>query len=412
MLNRRALLHLASASSLAWWGGRQAVASADSAPRAADTPLAGPPVVQHLGIDGFAVSCAVRQLATGWVEWGWSAEELEHRALASRGGLVRASDRALVVPVPLGEHAVPGRQVYYRVVVQSLRYESAYKLHRGEPVAGPCQGLTLPDPAAARARIAVVNDTHEHLPTIAALVSRIEALQPDAVVWNGDTCASAFDAPAEVPRVLLTPPWATSRPLLFVPGNHDVRGAAARELDGCLAAGPDASLPYNVARRIGPVALLTLDTGEDKPDEHPVFAGTAAYEPYRVRQAAWLRAALRRPDIASAPFKVVFCHIPLRGLPRQNDGLSLEGYAYWSGAGARAWLPALRAAGVALVVSGHTHAWRIDEPADGRPMQVVGGGPAPERATLVVLDVEADSLRVAIQDLSGAELAERRLKSG
>ena len=199
---------------------------------------------------------------------------------------------------------------------------------------------------------------------------------------------------------------------MFVPGNHDVRGASARQIAGCLAPGPEPGLPYNVARRYGPLALLTLDTGEDKPDAHPVFAGTAAYEPYRRRQAAWLRDALCRPEIASAPFKVVFCHIPLRGLPNQNDGLRLEGYASWSGDGARAWLPVLRESRVSLIVSGHMHAWRVDESTEGNPMQVVGGGPEPQNATLMVLEAEAQTLRVAIQDLSGVALAERKLTRG
>jgi 3',5'-cyclic AMP phosphodiesterase CpdA len=161
------------------------------------------------------------------------------------------------------------------------------------------------------------------------------------LVWNGDTPAVAFNLPADPPRVLLKQDWASTRQLLFVPGNHDVRGACARDIRDCLAAGPEAALPYNVAWRYGPLALLTLDTGEDKPDAHPVFAGTAAYEPYRARQAAWLREALTRPEIASAPFKVAFCHIPLHGLPKQNDGLSLKDYAEWSGDGARKWMPAL-----------------------------------------------------------------------
>jgi hypothetical protein len=71
-------------------------------------------------------------------------------------------------------------------------------------------------------------------------------------------------------------------------------------------------------------------------------------------------------------------------------------------------MPALREARVPLVVSGHMHVWRMDAPAEGLPMQVVGG-PAPSRATLIVLEADAQSLRVAIQDLSGAVLAERRM---
>lgn len=374
--------------------------------------LAGPPVVQHLTTDGFAVSFAVGQLATGWVEWGLTPELLDRRAIVSRAGLVQVSDRALVVPVSLGDRGTPGRRIYYRVVAQTLRYQTAYKLHRGEPVAGPTQSLTLPDPAASRARVAMVNDTHEHVKTVEALTARIEAVRPEVLVWCGDTCGSAFDTPADGPRVLLKPNWAATRSLLFVPGNHDVRGACARDLRDCLAPGPASEVPYNVARRHGPLALVTLDTGEDKPDAHPVFAGTAAYEPYRLRQAAWLRDALARPEIASAPFKVAFCHIPLCGLPKQNDGLSLQGFASWSGDGAKAWMPVLREAGVRLVVSGHMHAWRVDDSTNGLPTQVVGGGPDQDNATLIVLDADAESLRVAIQDLSGKELEQRRLTRG
>ena len=143
-----------------------------------------------------------------------------------------------------------------------------------------------------------------------ALASRIEAVAPEVVVWNGDTCASAFDSPADLPRVLLKPGWAASRSLMFVPGNHDVRGRVARDCR-LLAPGPGAPLALQCGPAPWPLALLTLDTGEDKPDAHPVFAGTAAYEPYRGAKPPGF-ATPCRPEIASAPFKVVFCHIPLR----------------------------------------------------------------------------------------------------
>lgn len=407
MLTRRDMLRLIPASSLALGVTHRAQAALKEEP--APSPLlAGPPVVQHLTSDGFAVSFAVGQLTTGWVEWGWSAKQLDRRAVASRAGLIEASDRALVVPVELGEQGKPGTRLYYRVVAQSLQYETAYKLHRGEPVAGDVERLVLPDPAAAQVRVIAINDTHDNRKTVETLAARIEAIGPEVLAWNGDTI-DAYNSPADLPRVLLKQGWARTRPLLFVPGNHDTRGASAREIRNCMAAGPDASLPYNVARRHGPLALLTLDTGEDKPDAHPVFGGTAAFEPYRARQAVWLREALRRPEIASAPFKVAFCHIPLRGRPRENDGLSLNGFAAWSGAGAKAWLPALREGGVRLVVSGHTHAWRVDDPTDQLPMQVIGGGPEESRATVIVLEADAQSLRVVIQDLAGTELAQRRL---
>jgi hypothetical protein len=65
--------------------------------------------------------------------------------------------------------------------------------------------------------------------------------------------------------------------------------------------------------------------------------------------------------------------------------------------------------GVQLVVSGHQHAWHIIEPCDGLPMQVIGGGNEPYNATLIVLEADATSLRVVIQDIAGTELARRQL---
>ncbi len=207
MLNRRDVLRLIPASSLTWLGDSEFAQAAPRVPSAALPLLAGPPVVQHLGTEGFAVSFALGQLATGWVEWGLSPDRLDQRAIASRAGLVQASDSAMVVPVLLGDSGTPGRRIYYRVVAQALSYETAYKLHRGEPIGGSTYGLTLPDPAAARVRVAVINDTHEQLQTLKALASRIGAVQPHVLVWNCDTCAAAFNTSADVPRVLLKQGW-------------------------------------------------------------------------------------------------------------------------------------------------------------------------------------------------------------
>ena len=383
--------------------------------------LKSPPVVQHLGADGFTVSIYVGRLATAWVEWGVDPARLDRRAVATRGGLIDAGDTSLTVPVVFPEPQPGGATVHYRVCVQPLAYATAYKLTRGETETTGIRALRIPDPSAASVRVAVVNDTHENKETLAKLPGRIDAAAPHLLVWNGDTC-NDFDAKDDPAAILLTPGaaadnpsgggWASTRPLWFVAGNHDVRGERAREVTGILAPGPRPGLPWNFAFRDGPLALIGLDTGEDKPDAHPVFAGTAAYEPYRERQAAWLKEALARPEIAAAPFKVLFCHIPLRGEKGDNPGTSLEGYAGYCGQGAALWLPLLREAGVRVIVSGHTHDWRIDDPSDEQPFyQVVGGGPQPARATLTLIDVTADRLSVRIEDLAGKKLDGREIKS-
>src|SRR5690606_3131334 len=137
-------------------------------------------------------------------------------------------------------------------------------------------------------------------------------------------------------------------------------------------------------------------------DAHPVFAGTAAYEPYRKQQAAWLKQAVERPEIAGAPIRLAACHIPLRGLPGQNAGLTLEGHAGYSGMGAKLWLPILRQAGFAAVISGHTHRHRIDDPTTTEPvMQIVSGSPQVDGATLTIGKAQGSKAAVRVDDMDG-----------
>jgi len=384
------------------------------------TIICSPPVVQHPTAHGFTVVWQVNQLATGWVEWGWSEDKLDQVARASHHGLIDAAEDVLAVSVALPKDAA-GQTIHYRLAVQSLVYKNAYKLERGEAAENSQQyQVTLPSTTAAKSQLVVINDTHENKETITALNKRIAALDPPLLLWNGDTC-NDFDAKDSPATILLNPngdaetfgvAWAATRPLLFVPGNHDVRGARARELQRSMRPWNASMQPYNFAFRHGPLAIVGLDTGEDKPDAHPVFAGTAAYEPYRAAQATWLREVVEREDIRTAPFRVVFCHIPLRGIPGDPDGTTLKAAAHHCGDGAQHWLPILRTSKFHAMISGHMHQWRIDDPsAEESLTQIVGGGPTPKNATLIRVDCTTHELKIVIEDLQQKVLAERNWKS-
>lgn len=377
-----------------------------------DSVIASPPVVQNPRARSFGVSIAVSGLATAGIEYGFAEDDLRFTSVASHHGLIQADDRALHVRVNHAEDFPTDQPIFYRVVVQPLRYRGAYKLERGETETSPTYALRLPDPSAKQIRLVSINDTHENLTTIRKLHQEIEKLNPDVLIWNGDTC-NDFDQRDLTEQIVLNPAqdvavgWACTRPLLFSNGNHDVRGVKAREIAKSFAGCPESQeLPYNQALRFGPLAIVTLDTGEDKPDRHPVFAGTAAYEPYRARQAEWLQQAVSRSEIGDAPFRIATTHIPLRGRDRDNDGTTLEGYAYYSGYGAKLWLPTLKEAGFQAVLSGHTHRHRVDEPTVDMPVwQFVGGGPKPQQATLTIIDAKQAGnkaeMNIRITDLSG-----------
>ena len=376
-----------------------------------------PPVVQHAGPSGFTVSIEVNRLCTGRVEWGLMEDQLVNTASAACKGLVHAHDRCLVISVTFGSSWAPDQDIYYRVVAESLDYANAYDISRGTPVHTAVRCLRIPHEAQDAVTLAVVNDTHNRQRTLPPLARLVEAVDPDILVWNGDVCGEFNEA--DSPHTILLRPgtdgptpacggWASLRPLLYVPGNHDVRGARARELQTIFPGGSHPELPYNTALRFGPVAVVGLDAGEDKPDQHPVFGGTAAYEPYRERQAEWLEEQLMRPEITDAPFKLAFCHIPLRGLPGHDDGTCLEGGARYSGQGAKLWLPQLIDAGFHAIISGHTHQWRYDPPTDDHPItQIVGGGPSPDTATLIVIEATESTLSISTRDLEGKELAKK-----
>lgn len=413
MFDRRQFLGVIPASALAV----SAVTSPQSA-KSSDAPsneenlIASPPVVLNPRAQSFGVSIAVRGLATAWVEYGFSPDDLKFTAIASHHGLIQADDLVLHIRVNHGDDLPTDRPVFYRVVVQPLQYVTTHQLQRGEPQSTATYALRLPDPTAKTFRVVSINDTHENLPTILKLHEEIVKLDPDLLIWNGDTCNNFFKSKS-TEQLLLNPAkdlamsWASTRPLFFSNGNHDVRGERAQEVAKSFAGCPESqSLPYNQALRFGPLVLITLDSGEDKPDHHPVFAGTAAYEPYREQQAVWLKDVLAKPEIASAPLKIATSHIPLRGLPGQNDGTTLEGYAYYSGFGAKLWLPTLKEAGFQAILSGHMHADRLDEATDEMPVvQFVGGGPSLESATLTVVDVKQEDqtaeLDIRIVDLTG-----------
>jgi len=374
--------------------------------------IASPPVVQNPRAKSFGVSIAVSRLATAWVEYGFEKDALNFTAIASHHGLIVADDKVLHIRVNHREVLPTSNPIYYRVVAQPLIYPTPYRVQRGKQQATPVYALYLPSPDSQSIRAISINDTHENFQTIQGLHAQIEKLQADLLIWNGDTC-NDFDAKDSPEQILLNPSnnlmqaWAATRPLLFSNGNHDVRGQRAREAMKSFASCPEsADLPYNQALRFGPLALITLDTGEDKPDLHPALAGTAAYEPYRESQAAWLKDALQQPAIKDAPFKIATSHIPLRGLDGQPDGTTLKSYARYSGFGAKLWLPQLKAAGFNAVISGHTHRARHDAPTEGMPIhQFVGGGPTPEQATLTIIDATvADgkaSMQIRVTDTNG-----------
>ncbi|MDP6636841.1 MAG: metallophosphoesterase [Phycisphaerae bacterium] len=410
-----------------------AVAAFGAPARSADAvddglAFTSPPVVQTPLCDSLSISWTTSGLANCWVEWGYD-RKLEFKSKASHHGLVELSERFHSVRI----RGIEKKRIFYRLAAQELRYGGAYRIRTGKTIHTDIFSVNPPDADAESVSLTITNDTHAKNDLLDVLIARVNAIGPDFHVWNGDICDS-FNSEEQLARICLRPGtakstiasggWAANRPLLYVPGNHDVRGLHAGSLVKAMSPWPlDPDDPpglnrsshvsgrYCFALRHGPLALIGLDTGEDKPDRHPAFAGLADYEDYRRAQKQWLQGVLKRPEIKSAPFLIAACHIPLRGLKGDNDGRTLKGYAYYSGQGHDEWMKPLAEAGCRMVISGHTHRPRIQKPDSDCPVyQVVGGGSRANSAALIRIQADKAELKLTIEDLKAKQIHQLALK--
>ena len=338
---------------------------------------------------GFAVS----DLANGYVEYAESPDLAQAKKVKCGGYRVTdMNDKVMLVRLT---GLKPATKYYYRIGADRISYKGGYAMKIvGSEVDPRIYSFTTLG-AGAASRFCVINDTHERSKAMDLAFGCIAGLKLSCVIWNGDACNTQETIDSLV-SVFFTPKvdqtdYAAETPYLFAPGNHDNRGRAARHLEQAWMfrqpeerLSRDWDLGRNFAVRCGDIALIGLDTGEDKPDGRDVFAGLFNMEPYRVAQAAWLEDALARPEIKSAPHIVAFCHIPLYDSnPRANPGIDDKtggkysaNFAYWQQVCAQLWMPLLEKAGCRLVVTAHQHRYRYDAPDATRSWaQIVGGGP-------------------------------------
>lgn len=385
----------------------------------AASPVLTPPSLQIPSPTSMGVVWGVATRATGFVDLATRPDFSDaRRVFAGSGGLRALDDAALGVRLT---GLTPDSVYHYRTGTVPVDFRGPYKILPGAPVLSDAYSFRTPG-LRSPSSFAVINDTHENHKAFALLAAKLEELKPAVTVWNGDLC-DWLDQMPKMLQTLLNPgksAFAVSRPFLFTPGNHDYRGLLARELPRLLLtrepterASAYWTLERNYACRQGEIALIGLDTGEDKPDEHPAWGQLAQFKPYRELQAKWLADTLERPEIKSAPYLVAFCHIPLFDeSPKANPGDRLDGWASWQRHCHELWSPLFGQYGVQLVITAHTHRFRYDAPTVKRPWAHLVGGAGcdvPPQGQLTVIGgrVSGDRLRITAHNLTdGSTLGE------
>ena len=400
-MDRRDFLKSTAAVAVAASGAEGLVKAAERAQTALPEEevkqlLASAPMLQNYAETSVGVAFAVNALANGYVLIGEQPDLSDARKVLCGGyRLADIDDR--VIQVRLTD-LKPATRYYYRIGAHRVHYGHGYDMKvLGTEEDPRVYSFVTAGKGLKDSSFCVINDTHKRWESFGPIQDKLAVLAPSCVIWNGDASNSEEKLENQV-QIYLDQPierkdYAAETPYLFCPGNHDSRGWANRHLERVwMYRQPeerdvrDWDLGRNFAVRMGDIALIGLDTAEDKLDTNPIFAGLFKSAEYREAQTAWLRDALSRKEIAEAPFLVAFCHIPLFDddpthnpgdvAPADYDPQYSADFAYWQRTCGNMWGPLLDKAGCQLLITAHMHHYRVDAPGPGRCWtQMVGGGP-------------------------------------
>ena len=308
-------------------------------------------------------------------------------------GLVAEPDQHGLLPI--GKiHTVrltglePGQTYHYRVVSTMVVRMKAYWPEKGLSVETPIARFTLPAPGRDSVVFSFIADTqHEDGPRLAANLDAVDWSDLDFLVHGGDAFGS-LESEEQFFDKLMRPVSARlgpGKPLIFVRGNHEMRGTFARRLHDYL---PTPGGEFYYAFDDGPAHFVILDTGEDKDDDTNVYAGLNRTEPYREREFAWFEEhAVTDERLRTAPFRIILMHDPNWG---------------WVDGDSGRWTELANRAGIDLVVAGHRHRYSWSPPGvEGREYGVLVVG----QDQVATVRVGSNEIRMRVVNTSGDEIA-------
>ncbi|MGV3642565.1 MAG: metallophosphoesterase [Adhaeribacter sp.] len=347
------------------------------------------PYLQAPDTDRVTIRWITRLPCYSWVEFGDSAAKLDRKAQTVSNGMVEANNTVHAITL---KNLTPGRQYHYRICSKVIESFEPYKLVYGDTFTSDIYSFKTIDPGARTASFVVFNDIHDRPASFAHLMQYQGEGEKDFVFLNGDMFDLQTDENQLVDHLLqpLSELFARRTPFVFSRGNHETRGKFSRQLAQYFDGGEE---KYYYSFQRGPVYCIVLDSGEDKADNAPAYAGIVDFDAYRQQQAAWLEKEVQKKAFRKAKYKVVFSHIPLFHSGDWHGTMHCR----------QVWNPILNKAKIDMLISGHTHKYGIHPPEKGQhdyPI-VIGGGPQAGRRTLIRVAADQESLRLEMLDDSG-----------
>ena len=355
------------------------------------------PYLQNLSENEVTVVWTTDKPCKSWVEFSKKEDgknfysQLPRKAYASQDGLCCVDTLHRVTITGLEKNTT----YFYRVLSQEVKELLPYRPVLGNIVSTdiwkkPLTFTTL-DGRQETLSMVMINDIHGKNDLQKKLLEMAPPQNVDMVVFCGDMC-NYINKQSDIFTGFLDTSvglFASRKPFVYVRGNHETRGAYARNFFRYLA-GPEGKFYY--AFTYGPIRFVVLDSGEDKPDTDVEYSGLVDFDNYILEQKEWLARELESPEFRAASFRVVLSHIPFG-----------KGSWYGSERLRKQLLPLLEGARIDLMLSGHNHTFGFMDKGKVTAFPIIVNS---NNSVLTMFGSE-DLLKVQVKQIDGKVLLEK-----
>ena len=292
----------------------------------------------------------------------------------------------------------PGTTYRYRIYSQEVLSHEGINVIYGRVAASDVykkKALTFTtcDPNKKETSFVMINDIHGRENIITKLLNNANYKDKDLIIFNGDMVSEFKDEQTIFNGFMKESIdlFASEKPMYYARGNHETRGEFATSFQKYFS--PKEPFLYYLFRQ-GPVCFIMLDTGEDKPDSDIEYSGITDYDGYRTDQVEWMKKLYDNEDFKQAKYKVVIAHMPpsadLDIWHGQKDVL-------------KKFVPILNELGVDLMLCGHLHRNKYEEPSAGIKFPVLVNS----NNSVVSVETDGDRMNLMVLDLDGKVITKK-----
>lgn len=264
------------------------------------------PYLQDPRPDAMTIMFQTNAVCHAWVEYGTDTLHLQRARTLLDGQEVCYDIENAIRLTGL----TPGQRYYYRVCLVGLTHKEAYENYFGDSLYTRFYSFRTPSPADKDFTALIFNDLHEHIDTYEALLEQTKDVHPDIIFFNGDCLPEPDDRADAIAKIhaLADRIGGAETPIIFIRGNHEIRNF--------YSAGMHSLIGYRDNKTYGAFTwadtrFITLDAGEDKPDNTPVYGSLNDFKAFRNDQLLFLQKELRSKEFRKAGRRVLLSHIPI-----------------------------------------------------------------------------------------------------